>query len=134
MRVGIICFELAIAANLSKRGSGTATSPTLGSIVQNGKFAACAAAVFVSALNRVDLPTFGNPTIPILNPMMWPFFAQIFDGVLLCALPPWCKRGSHSGFFVRFSWKFRNCPYCYSHTALAVCAKLELWDTFDDTH
>jgi hypothetical protein len=41
----------------------------LGSIVQKGKFAACAAAVRVSALNRVDLPTFGKPTIPILNPM-----------------------------------------------------------------
>jgi hypothetical protein len=38
-------------------------------MVQNGKFAACAAAVLVKALNKVDLPTFGNPTIPILNPM-----------------------------------------------------------------
>jgi len=39
---------------------GTATRPTLGSMVQNGKLAACAAAVAVSALNSVDLPTFGN--------------------------------------------------------------------------
>ena len=30
----------AIAASLSSRSSGTATSPTLGSMVQNGKFAA----------------------------------------------------------------------------------------------
>jgi hypothetical protein len=41
----------------------------LGSIVQKGKFAACAAAVRVSALNSVDLPTFGRPTIPTLKPM-----------------------------------------------------------------
>ena len=69
IRVGMICFDAAIAASLSNRLSGTATSPTLGSIVQNGKLAAWAAAVFVSALNNVDLPTFGKPTIPILNPM-----------------------------------------------------------------
>jgi hypothetical protein len=42
----------------------------LGSIVQKGKFAACAAAVRVSALNSVDLPTFGRPTIPTLKPMV----------------------------------------------------------------
>jgi hypothetical protein len=35
----------------------------LGSIVQNGKFAACALALD-KALNKVDLPTFGRPTIP----------------------------------------------------------------------
>ncbi len=69
IRVGITCFELAILAKVSSRASGTATSPTFGSMVQNGKFAACAAAVLVNALNKVDLPTFGNPTIPILNPM-----------------------------------------------------------------
>jgi hypothetical protein len=31
--------------------------------------AACAAAVAVSALKSVDLPTFGKPTIPQLKPM-----------------------------------------------------------------
>ena len=35
-RVGMISFELAIPASASRRGSGTATSPTLGSMVQNG--------------------------------------------------------------------------------------------------
>jgi hypothetical protein len=55
---------------LVEPGSGTATSPTLGSIVQKGKFAACAAAVRVSALKSVDLPTFGRPTIPTLKPMV----------------------------------------------------------------
>ena len=54
----------------SSRSSGTATRPTFGSIVQNGYFAASAAAVAVSALNRVDLPTFGNPTMPQLKPMI----------------------------------------------------------------
>ena len=70
IRVGMICFDPAIAASFSSRASGTATSPTFGSMVQNGKFAACAAAVRVSALKRVDLPTFGSPTMPILKPMM----------------------------------------------------------------
>jgi hypothetical protein len=37
--------------------------PTLGSIVQNGKFAACAFAL-LKQLNKVDFPTLGNPTIP----------------------------------------------------------------------
>ena len=35
-RVGMISFEPAIAASDSRRTSGTATSPTFGSIVQNG--------------------------------------------------------------------------------------------------
>jgi hypothetical protein len=44
-------------------GSGTFTTPILGSIVQNGKLALCAFA-FDKQLNNVDFPTFGNPTIP----------------------------------------------------------------------
>jgi hypothetical protein len=40
----------------------------LGSIVQNGKFAACAFA-FDKQLNKVDFPTFGKPTIPHCNAM-----------------------------------------------------------------
>jgi hypothetical protein len=36
-------------------------------MVQNGKLAACAAAVRVRALNSVDLPTLGSPTIPIFS-------------------------------------------------------------------
>ena len=43
--------------------------PMFGSIVQNGKFSACALLEFVNALNNVDLPTFGKPTIPHLNPI-----------------------------------------------------------------
>jgi hypothetical protein len=39
--------------------------------VQNGKFAACAAAVAVKALNKVDFPTFGKPTIPQLKPILF---------------------------------------------------------------
>lgn len=38
-------------------------TPTFGSIVQNGKLAACAFAL-LKQLKRVDLPTFGKPTIP----------------------------------------------------------------------
>jgi hypothetical protein len=40
--------------------------PTLGSMVQKGKFAACALA-FDKQLNNVDFPTFGKPTIPHFN-------------------------------------------------------------------
>ena len=43
--------------------------PILGSIVQKGKFAASAFFEAVNALNKVDLPTLGNPTIPHLNPI-----------------------------------------------------------------
>ncbi len=73
IRVGMICLDPAMSASVSSRASGTATSPTFGSIVQKGKFAACAAAVFVSALNSVDLPTFGSPTIPMRKPICGPF-------------------------------------------------------------
>ena len=35
-RVGTICSDLASFASASSRGSGTATSPMFGSMVQNG--------------------------------------------------------------------------------------------------
>lgn len=54
------------AINLS---SGTVIIPIFGSIVQNGKFADCAFA-FDKQLNNVDLPTFGNPTIPHFNDIL----------------------------------------------------------------
>jgi DUF1009 family protein len=44
-------------------------TPTLGSIVQNGKLALWAFA-FDKQLNRVDLPTLGNPTIPHFSAMV----------------------------------------------------------------
>ena len=47
--------------------SGTGTTPILGSIVQKGKFSACALLEFVKALNSVDFPTLGKPTIPHLK-------------------------------------------------------------------
>ena len=61
--VGITFCGFTIALSAFRRGSGTGTTPTLGSMVQNGKFAAAMPAL-VSALNRVDLPTFGRPTMP----------------------------------------------------------------------
>ncbi|AEK23549.1 Hypothetical protein Ccan_14330 [Capnocytophaga canimorsus Cc5] len=51
------------SSNFSNRGSGTFTTPKLGSMVQNGKFALCAFA-FDKQLNKVDFPTLGSPTIP----------------------------------------------------------------------
>ena len=59
-----------IVANFDNRSSGTATTPTFGSIVQNGKLAAWALAFATTALKRVDLPTFGKPTLPALNIMV----------------------------------------------------------------
>ena len=44
------------------------TTPVLGSMVQKGKFSAPIPAL-VSALNKVDLPTLGSPTIPQLKPI-----------------------------------------------------------------
>jgi hypothetical protein len=38
-------------------------------MVQKGKFAACAFA-FDKQLNKVDLPTFGKPTIPHCNAIL----------------------------------------------------------------
>jgi hypothetical protein len=55
---------------LSRRLSGKGTFPTLGSIVQNGKFSA-GIFDFVNALNKVDLPTFGRPIIPHLKPIIY---------------------------------------------------------------
>ena len=65
----MIFADPAIFARRSRRGSGTGTWPTFGSIVQNGKFAAAAAAVSVSALKSVDLPTLGRPTMPQRKPI-----------------------------------------------------------------
>ena len=55
--------------NLSNLLSWTGTNPIFGSIVQNGKFSAWALLELVKALNKVDLPTFGKPTIPHLKPI-----------------------------------------------------------------
>ena len=56
-------FEFDSLDNLSNLSSITSTIPILGSIVQKGKllpqhFEA------VKALNKVDFPTLGSPTIP----------------------------------------------------------------------
>jgi len=60
-------LDCEILARFSNLVSGTGTTPTFGSIVQNGKLAACALLEFVRALKSVDLPTFGKPTIPHLK-------------------------------------------------------------------
>jgi hypothetical protein len=53
--------------------------PLLGSIVQKGKLAAWALAFSTSALNSVDFPTFGRPTIPAF---IYYIFVKI--GFLFC--------------------------------------------------
>ena len=61
--VFIIFSDFAILAILFNLSSGTDTTPILGSIVQNGKFAASAFLDLVIALKVVDLPTFGKPIV-----------------------------------------------------------------------
>ena len=56
--VGTIRWGCTSSASAFRRSSGTVITPTLGSIVQKGKFAACAFA-FDKQLKSVDLPTFG---------------------------------------------------------------------------
>src|SRR5262245_40637642 len=68
-RVGLILADFASFASTSRRGSGTITSPTFGSMVLNGYFDACAAAVAVSGLKTVDLPTLERPRMPPVKPM-----------------------------------------------------------------
>ena len=64
--VGTTRLGLSISARRISRRSGTVITPTLGSMVQKGKFAACAFALD-RQLKRVDLPTFGKPTMPHCN-------------------------------------------------------------------
>src|SRR5688572_10991589 len=66
--VGTTFSGLTISASALRRASGTGTMPEFGSIVQNGKFSAAIPAC-VSALNKVDLPTLGRPTMPHLIPI-----------------------------------------------------------------
>src|ERR1700686_4774166 len=70
--VGTIFADLPSRAQTSQRSSGTATRPTLGSIVQNGEVAAPAARGGGRALKRVDLPTLGSPTMPQVKPIQKP--------------------------------------------------------------
>ena len=67
--VYIFFLELDNFVNLSNLSSMTSTIPIFGSIVQKGKLAASAFFDAVSALNKVDFPTLGSPTIPHLNPI-----------------------------------------------------------------
>ena len=58
------------SASLFRRSSGTVICPICASMVQNGKFAACALALD-RQLKRVDLPTLGKPTIPAFKAIVY---------------------------------------------------------------
>ena len=60
---GMVRLGWQISVSTSRRLSGTEVEPTLGSIVQNGKFALWALPE-LTQLNKVDFPTLGSPTIP----------------------------------------------------------------------
>src|SRR6201994_3606678 len=70
--LGTMLFGSTISTSLVSRSSGTVITPTFGSIVQNGKLAACALA-FDKQLKRVDFPTLGKPTIPHCKPILFSF-------------------------------------------------------------
>ena len=55
MVAGTTLTDLFIRPSMSSRGSGTFTIPKLGSMVQKGKLAACAAAEPMRALKRVPV-------------------------------------------------------------------------------
>ena len=61
--VGMTRLGRSISARRMSRLSGTVMTPTLGSMVQKGKLAACALALD-RQLKSVDLPTLGSPTMP----------------------------------------------------------------------
>ena len=82
--VGITFSGETMLASLSSLGSGIGTMPEFGSIVQNGKFSAPTPAR-VNALNSVDLPTLGKPTIPQLNPMILSLDGNQPVGYTLCS-------------------------------------------------
>mmetsp|Transcript_114752 Transcript_114752/g.365977 ORF Transcript_114752/g.365977 Transcript_114752/m.365977 type:complete len:327 (-) Transcript_114752:47-1027(-) len=65
---GMTFSDLAISASSPRRASGTVARATLGSMVQNGKFAASAFPFSHNALKSVLLPTLGSPTMPVLRP------------------------------------------------------------------
>lgn len=70
MDAGTARWDLLSSESTWRRGSGTATIPTFGSIVQKGKLAACAFPFSTTALKRVDFPTLGSPTIPAFKLML----------------------------------------------------------------
>ena len=78
---GIIFSELDIFEILSNLSSGNSTIPWLGSIVQKGKFSA---AIFdaVRALNKVDLPTLGKPTIPHFKDISYSVYLRLYPSPL----------------------------------------------------
>ncbi len=83
--VYIFFSDLSMPARMSMRGSGTSTIPMFGSIVVKGKFSADTLED-VNALNMVDLPTFGNPTMPQLNPI-YTAFALFTNSIAFCRSP-----------------------------------------------
>ena len=66
---GIVRFGWQMSVRTSSRRSGTFVKPTFGSIVQKGKLALWAREE-LTQLNKVDLPTFGKPTIPHFSDIM----------------------------------------------------------------
>src|SRR5574344_159419 len=117
--VGTIRCGCSISASLFRRSSGTVITPTLGSIVQNGKLAACAFALD-KQLNRVDFPTFGSPTIPHCNAIIYILLFQIqyysFEMQMYAILFEFAL-SKHENFLFQniavgtWSWRMNASPY-----------------------
>jgi hypothetical protein len=77
---GVTFFVLIYRAISESVLSGTGTIALFGSIVQKGKLEQAAVSP-VNALKMVDFPTFGSPTIPIENDMIYSLSASELDEV-----------------------------------------------------
>ncbi len=92
------------SSNLAIRGSGTLTTPMLGSMVQNGKLALCALALD-KQLNKVDFPTLGKPTIPAF--------------ICLCYFKKVCKYNAIKTSIKGIVKQFRICYSPWSSSSIA---------------
>lgn len=101
--------------NLMSRSSGTVITPTLGSIVQNGKLADCALAL-LKQLKRVDLPTFGKPTIPHCKDIFIFLFNHLH--IIFISLE---KRLQNYCFFLRYAI-FSCISRIILHKDLHICS------------
>ena len=88
---GTVDLGLHISTSFVRRSSGTEITPTLGSMVQNGKLALCAFAL-LRQLKSVDFPTLGKPTIPHFNDIFFVCFFT-FPGLFSAPLSeaPKCR-------------------------------------------
>ena len=114
-------FQLDLDPSRTSRRSGTVITPTLGSMVQKGKLAACAFALD-RQLKRVDLPTFGRPTMPHCKAIELSCLFRIgclWPGAFL----PYGQRLPHLRHLPRILYRKRCGRGCCVSGAFRVCGR-----------